>query len=68
MSMIITIDLPDSQSKILIYPAMNKAHFVFPFNPPITLSLLEAEAVCRQVAAEKRQARNEQAQTQAKEL
>ena len=50
----ITIDLP-SGCKIIIYPWCNKAHFIFPYQPPLTLTLFEAETICRQVAQEKKQ-------------
>lgn len=53
--MSITIDL--DTTKIILYPEHNRAVFIFAhifFNEPITMTLLQAAELMRQVAREKR--------------
>lgn len=51
----VTIDL-SSGCKILIYPRMQRVHFIFPYLEPLTMTIKQAEQMCKELAKEMREA------------
>lgn len=50
----VTIDL-SSGCKILIYPRVQRVHFIFPFSEPFTMTIKQAEQMCKELAKEMRE-------------
>lgn len=52
----VTIDLL-SGCKIIIYPRVQRVHFIFPFAEPYTMTIKQAEKMCKELAQEMRKAK-----------